>query len=647
VAIGVGASLGRGSVYVADGPWRESDSVGRRFMGAARRLASLDRTWQWFIRGTLLFGIVVFVMFSDLKNVATPQWFGPVAIILMWGAAAAALFFPFAYLSHMVRVPLLAILLVAAATFSGFNLNDNHELRVIASNNGGTAEQTREERRPVLDLATWIASRADWSSYAHYPVFLVATEGGGIRAAYFTATVLAAIQERCPAFAQHTLAISGVSGGSLGAAVFAGLAADEARNVAAPGCNIDAGRGPGPLLARARSVLSADLLSPLLGATLFPDALQRALPVPVGAFDRARSLEYAIEASWAKATPAKCEGCQAGRMAARAMDMYGRAAPRNAVPNLFLNTTEAGTGQIIPYSTLRVLELATPFRERAEIDENDHFDAVKRTPSQIESLSLQDRMADDRIPLSTAAIVSARFPYLTPSGSLGSSGGQYVDGGYFENSGTWLLSGLVQTLIGQQLSYRAGQSPQIDAARKAVFIVIVIESEPCTRASIETSCDEDATIADDSWSELLSPLRALLSTRDKRAEYSFNGLGAVSALIEQLSSQGKLPQSASDGGTSCDYAVCAVTLRFRNRTRSEIPVSWVLSSEARQSINTAVDGMERASVRSAVPPSAVSASDDTQDVDRVLGSYRRVLCLLAGRSDATGCAPASGAVTTH
>jgi hypothetical protein len=70
-------------------------------------------------------------------------------------------------------------------------------------------------------------------------------------------------------------------------------------------------------------------------------------------------------------------------------------------------------------------------------------------------------------------------------------------------------------------------------------------------------------------------------------------------------------------------------------------------SEARQSINDAVDGMERASVRSVVPPTAVSPSDDTQDVDRVLGSYRRVLCLLAARSDAMGCAPASSAVTTR
>lgn len=639
VALAGAASLGAGSAFVDEGPWHMSSSVGRRFFGAARRLSSLDPSWQWYIRGILVFGIATFLLFADLKNVDGPQWIGPVAIILMWGATAAALFFPFAYLSHMVRIPLLTILLIAAVTFAGFNLNDNHELRTVDTP-AAHPEATHVDRRQDLDLAAWIANRADWDKYEHYPVFIVATEGGGIRAAYFTATVLAAIQERCPAFAQHTLAISGVSGGSLGAGVFAALAADHAKNVAGPDCNIDGLKGTGPIVARARSVLSADLLSPLLGATLFPDALQRVIPVPIPSFDRARALEYTVETSWKNATPGKCATCDANRMAEKALDMYGRVPPRNAVPHLFLNTTEAGTGQIIPYATVRVLQLATPFRGQAEIDE-DSLDSTKPALSQIERLSLQDRMLDDNIPLSTATIVSARFPYLTPAGSVGYSGGHYVDGGYFENSGTWLVSGLVQNLIGQQLSYpTAGADPSIEAARKAVFIVIVIQSEPCTRESVDNGCDEDATTADDSWSELLSPLRALLSTRNKRAEYSYDGLGALSALIEQLSPTVPATATTKDRDLGCDYPVCAVTLRFRNHTRTEIPLSWLLSSPARQSMDNAVDGLESANVRQGLPPTASVSPDDTQDIDRVLGSYRRVLCVLAARRDSTGCTPA-------
>ncbi|MGB8366063.1 MAG: hypothetical protein ACLQUZ_06135 [Rhizomicrobium sp.] len=652
-AIGVLASLGSGSTYVANGPWRETRSVGRRFMGAARRLSSLDSRWQWFIGGVVLAGGAVFLLFSDLHYVGIAQWIGPVAIILLWGFTATALFFPLAYMSHMTRIPMLTILLLAGVTFAGFDLNDNHELRVVRGPSGAPtptspskqASAVQTDRRQILDLAQWISSRQDWNKYDRYPVFLIATEGGGIRAAYFTASVLAALQERCPAFAQHTLAISGVSGGSLGAAVFAGLAADHASNVPDPGCNLDGVKEAGPIVQRARAVLSADLLSPLIGAMLFPDALQRIIPVPIPQVDRARAIEYAIEDSWRNATTGGCGRCDGARMSEKAADLYGRPAPQNAVPNLFLNTTEAGTGRIIPYATARVAGLATPFREQAEIDHRN-LGSAQPSSGQLDRLSLQDRMADDRIPLSTAAIVSARFPYLTPAGHVSYSGGHYVDGGYFENSGTWLLSGLVQYLIGEQLSYPAGKSPQLDAARKAVFVVIVIHSEPCTRDSVDAGCDEYSTTADDSWNEVLSPLRALLSTRDMRAEYSIEGLNAETALIEQLSLKGASPGQAStpNSGIGCDYPICAATLRFRNRTRTDIPLSWVLSSEARKSMDNAVDGMEQADVRLAPPPASVTSPDDSQDIDRVLGSYRRILCMLAARTGAAACRAAPPAM---
>ncbi|MGY3690537.1 hypothetical protein ACVIGA_000617 [Bradyrhizobium sp. USDA 3240] len=53
------------------------------------------------------------------------------------------------------------------------------------------------------------------------PAFIVAAEGGGIRAAAMTAIVLKELSLRNPKFADHLFAIVGVSGGSVGAATYA------------------------------------------------------------------------------------------------------------------------------------------------------------------------------------------------------------------------------------------------------------------------------------------------------------------------------------------------------------------------------------------------------------------------------------------
>ena len=663
VAVGLAASFGSGSRFTAQGPWRESKSVGRRFAGAVRRLAALSPFWRLFISGLILLGLVFFFLFANLRWVEVPQWIGPVGIILLWGATLAAALFVLSYLAHATRIPFLAIFIVAALTFAGFNINDNHGVRILADAGPAPGEPIVTGR--TFELAKWMASRPDRDKYDHYPVFLVATEGGGIRAAYFTATVLAALQERCPAFALHTIAMSGVSGGSLGASVFAGLAADDGRaRQENPGCDLAGVSENGPMVAKARQTLAADLLSPLLGATLFPDAFQRVLPFPIDAFDRSRALEYAVEESWRSASLA--HGGNPDTLASSALGLY---TPHNAVPNLLLNTTEASNGEIVPYTTADILKPV--FRDQAQIDNGNldcgHPVVEANCVMPLPQLKVLPVSAGSEYPvaLSTAAIVSARFPYLTPAGtmldpknegrSLDSSGGHYVDGGYFENSGTFLLSAILQNLIGEQLCLQKGpectkvevtglDESTLKAARNAVFIVIVIQSEPCTRQALGTSCQEAKPASSGHWSELLSPLRALLSTRESRATYSSENLRSVAALIENFRAAAA-PAAAdlteADDGISCKQTVCTVTLRFLNRPNTEIPLTWLLSNGARHYMDRAVNGLERADVRTYIPRASVTDITDTYRRDRVLGSYRRVLCLLAARNDVAGtpCTP--------
>src|SRR5262249_7462795 len=57
--------------------------------------------------------------------------------------------------------------------------------------------------------------------------YLGAAEGGGIRAAYWTALELASLHELDPEFDRSTFAISGISGGSVGATVYTVCAREE------------------------------------------------------------------------------------------------------------------------------------------------------------------------------------------------------------------------------------------------------------------------------------------------------------------------------------------------------------------------------------------------------------------------------------
>jgi hypothetical protein len=676
VLIGVAASFGASSRYVDTGSWQDSPSVGRRFVHSARRLAALDRFWHWFIRGLLLLGGVIFFVFANLSWVGVPQAIGPVGIILLWGATCTAVLFFLSYIGHATHIPFLTIIAIASLAFAGFNINENHGIRLVE--NAAVAKTTTAkmdfagivDKGQTLELVKWIASRNDLDRYAqpgqHYPVFLVATEGGGARAAYFTATVLAALQERCPAFAQHALAISGVSGGSLGASVFAALASGGTSRDADPQCRLTGAdvavmdKSQRKLVLKARETLSADLLSPLLGAMLFPDALQRMLPFPIPEFDRARALEYAVEKSWKDAS------VHWGGANAPDRDVFAHAAedlytPHNAVPNLILNSTETGSGANVPLLTA---SLSDPqLTGRAQIDDGNincgkdwresRGACVLLSPSPPSIKPGKDSFAP--IPLSSAAIVSARFPFLTPAATfvdprtgepLLSYDGHFVDGGYFENSGTFMLSRLLHNLVSEQMCLKDAACPvdladvndkakldkAVAVARNAVFVVIIIQSEPCTRRVQGLACEEAQIRASGAWSELLSPVKALLSTRDARANYTSEALRTTTALIEELNAG---PEGAGDD-VSCTGIVCAVTLRFFNKTNTDVPLTWVLSDASRRYIDEAVDGMEAADVTT-IPAASYTHALDPLDENRVLGSYRRVLCLLA--ADGRACQP--------
>src|SRR5262245_55622837 len=192
------------------------------------------------------------------------------------------------------------LLATVAVVFSLFDFTNNHRVRRVPY-----VAQTAPTMPELPDtFRNWYQARTDQSKFpGRYPVYVVAAQGGGIYAAMHAAHFLGYMQARCPNFAHHLFAISGVSGGSVGAAAFAAVMKDAGRRGAIQipdtGCTSPDHVGDDDSIS-AVQVLDGDFWSPLQAMWLFPDLLQQFLPMRVEIFDRARALEHGLEASWQK-----------------------------------------------------------------------------------------------------------------------------------------------------------------------------------------------------------------------------------------------------------------------------------------------------------------------------------------------------------
>ena len=262
-----------------------------------------------FLALTLFLILGLTVLFNAFP-VEIPQFFGVFGILAWFTFCIVAFTVHLTLLTINFRIPFIPIILFLAIFWSYLDRNDNHSIRILDD----TTSFPKLVSTSAENFREWYESRPDLSVFKdEYPVYIVAAEGGGIYAAYQSATFLARLQDLCPSFAQHLFAISSVSGGSLGSALFdAALRTGSSQNTNVqtdtscpkisnflrPDFPISATLGDiGKMEQRVQKVLSHDFLSPLVAATLFSDFMQAFLPIPIPSFDRARSLELAFESA--------------------------------------------------------------------------------------------------------------------------------------------------------------------------------------------------------------------------------------------------------------------------------------------------------------------------------------------------------------
>ena len=486
-------------------------------MWALPRLArqEADTTpWRYAIRATV--GLLVMMTLVSAGRLAlSPEhagWWGTTGVITIAYAVAALAIGGLTWVSRARagweatyaiglgwRTPWLTLVLLTWVVASVLNTEGVYHDARVAPEFG--RDSSSRHQSPSRAFEAWIASQRDdcvGGSRNERPLVLVAAPGGGIRAAYWTAAVLdSLIGARTDDCALRQLfAISGVSGGSVGAATW--LVARSAERSGATA--VESLAGDSPLAATAAGLLLRDTYQPFLG-------------IATAWSDRAALLED----GWIEASKAYLSAGSAGGLG-QPWSKIGGDLPW--VPILILNSSSVNDGCRILIANTR--ELASTHGSFCGSHQRVETGSISSaTQPLLSSRARLDSVGSGCVDhevgfrIATAALLSARFPLVSPSGAVAHCVADQkstkdsiprllvpnvtyaVDGGYYENTGLLTLLQLwseVEPLVRQKNREAADGHPKI------VPWIIVIDNHYRSAARIESRRRPY---------ELLAPLRSL------------------------------------------------------------------------------------------------------------------------------------------
>ncbi len=340
--------------------------------------------------------------FACVLSIGVAQFVGPIAFILLAFAIILGVINLFVLLSMRIGFNIYVFILVVLLVFG---MKETHYVRLI------------DEPR--------ITNRMDWKEYFNQwidqfpeedtttiPMYFVLADGGANRAAFWSAGIMSYVQDSLLGynedFSKSIFCISGTSGGSIGAAVYIGLLKTTTYANIYP---------------KAKYVLQHDFLTPALSSMLSFDYLKYAIPFNIPVYDRNVLLEQALE---------KVPGEAALNIPdfSKPLSYYFQQNNATLMPIIAFNTTRMQDGKPGVISSIKI----------DPVDFNQRIDVWDILP------------ANKDLRLSTAAFLSARFPYISPAGRIDGKDQSiqyFVDGGYFDNSG----AGFVQELLNRVITH--------------------------------------------------------------------------------------------------------------------------------------------------------------------------------------------------
>jgi hypothetical protein len=387
-----------------------------------------------------------FDTFEDLKDLQ--QWGSGGApnlvlnflllFLIFWNCLLAGLTF---FVDHF-RFPALAALAIALVLIAAFGSSDHLFSTVERTNSSAKLLRPDEvfQRAPEA-------------------VIVVAAAGGGIQSAAWTSRVLCGLRAELPggAFQKSIVAISGVSGGSVGTMFYLrcleGPENDERPAKWAQDSSLEA--------------VAWGLTHPDLRRVFFPGPSTR-----WGMADRG----WALERSLLKSAHFEHTERRLGEI-------------HTDWPAILLNSTDAQTGDPIVFTDSDFPRTLT------QGSSNNHY-----------LRNFHQLYAGKDVFLETAARMSAAFPYVSPEARPNSpaNGVHLGDGGYFDNSGVFTLSEwLKEASRRPNVGAASAVSPLVSNKR---ILVLQLEAFP-------DSATADVETTKKWYYQLTSPIQTMLTVR--------------------------------------------------------------------------------------------------------------------------------------
>lgn len=262
----------------------------------------------------------------------------------------------------------------------------------------------------------WVQDRDSLITNAgnEFPVYFVLSDGGASRSGYWVASVLGKLEDTSGRnFSRHLFCLSGASGGSVGNAAFYALLHEANKQPLANNQTFyEAGK----------DYLRSDFLTYTLSRMLGHDFFVQTLPFDTKG-DRAKALTDALEEAPADgvflksklATPLSQLAVYSGKV-------------NTNLPIICINATRMQDGQP---SVISTIDIDTgSFNNRVDI--------------------LKKLLKGKDMKLSTAVVLGASFPYVSPAGrielrhqfrggTIRDMPNYFVDGGYVDNSGAGVV----------------------------------------------------------------------------------------------------------------------------------------------------------------------------------------------------------------